>query len=81
MAITGIILHTLTEKTNAVQAMVEATDDLQFYGLHDVNYLVVVGEIPSSKLEARLEELEKTDGVLAVYTTYVNTEDEQILER
>jgi len=81
MAITGIILHTLIEKASAVQAMVEATGDLQFYGLHNDNFLIVVGEIPSSKLETRLDELEKSDGVLAVYTTYVNTEDEQILEQ
>ncbi|MBG0789008.1 MAG: chaperone NapD [Desulfovibrionaceae bacterium] len=77
MAITGIILHTLGEKTDAVRAMVEQSDDLQFYGLHEEKHLVIVGEMPSRELKRRLEGLEKTDGVLAVYTTFVNTEDEQ----
>ncbi|NDV18452.1 hypothetical protein GO013_03345 [Pseudodesulfovibrio sp. JC047] len=77
MAIIGIILHTLKDKTDEVRAKVEATDDMQVYGLHEEKYLVVVGEMPSETLEKRLEKWEKTDGVLAVYTTYVNVEDEQ----
>jgi nitrate reductase NapAB chaperone NapD len=77
MAITGIILHTLAEKISDVRALVDDSDDLQVYGVHEDQYLVVVGEIPSETLEDRLDGLEKTDGVLAVYTTYVNTEDEQ----
>ena len=77
MAIAGIILHTLTEKTDEVRAIVEQSDELQVYGLHEEKYLIVVGEMPSSALEKRLNGLEKMDGVLAVYTTYVNIEDEQ----
>ena len=78
MAITSIILHAQIDKTNQVRAMIEESDDLQFYGLHEEEYLIAVGEMPSEKLEDRLEGLEKADGVLAVYTTYVNTEDEQL---
>lgn len=81
MAITGIILHTLAENLDAVRAGVERSDDLTVYGVHDGSYLIVVGEIPAARLETRLKELEKTDGVLAVYTTYVNTEDEQEIGR
>ena len=77
MAITSIILHAQIEKIDAIRDAVEAYDDLQIYGLHDDQYLIVIAETPSSQLEDRLEELEKIDGVLSVYTTYVNIEDEQ----
>ena len=76
MAITSVILHCEIDKVDQVKQFVEAHDDLQVYGLHEDQYLIVVAEIPSTQLETRLEELEKSEGVLAVYTTFVNTEDE-----
>lgn len=78
MAITGIILHTRPDMAAHVSAEVDRCDDLQVYGLHEDQYLIVVGEMDSTRLEDRLEEVEKMNGVLAVYTTYVNTEDEQL---
>lgn len=77
MAITGIILHVVAEELETVRTAMDAEDDLTVFGDHEGQYLVVVGEIPSDKLEDRMKELEGFPGVLATYTTYVNIEDEQ----
>jgi len=78
MAITGIMLHVMSSHLESVKKLVEAEEDLTVYGDHDGQYLVVVGEIPSSRLEDRIKELESFPGALAAYTTYVNVEDEQL---
>jgi len=78
MAVAGIILHVEADKLTEVSEAVSRQPDLTVYGNHDGQYIVVVGEIPSGKLEDRTKELEKSDGVLAVYTTYVNIEDENL---
>lgn len=76
MAITSIILQTQAGRTEPVRAAVERFDDLQVHGAHEDQYLIVLAEIPAERLERRLEDLERLDGVLALYTTYINTEDE-----
>ncbi len=80
MAITGIILHVEASKLTAVSHAMSRESDLTVYGDHDGQYLVVVGEIPSGRLEDRIKELEEAPGVLAAYTTYVNVEDENLGE-
>ncbi|MGL1862984.1 MAG: chaperone NapD [Pseudodesulfovibrio sp.] len=80
MAITSIILHVECAKLTSVSHAMSREPDLTVYGDHDGQYLVVVGEIPSGKLEDRIKELEESPGVLAAYTTYVNIEDEQMGE-
>ncbi|MFV0421050.1 chaperone NapD [Oleidesulfovibrio sp.] len=77
MAVAGIILHAESSRLQQVRAVVAAEKDMTIYGEHDNQYLVVVGEVPSAKLEDRIQSLEAVPGVLAVYTTYVNIEDEQ----
>ena len=76
MAVTGIILHVEAAKLTAVSHAMSREPDLTVYGDHEGQYVIVVGEIPSGKLEDRIKELEDAPGVLAVYTTYVNIEDE-----
>lgn len=78
MAITGIMLHVQRSELESVKALVAAEDDLTIYGDHDGQYLVVVGEIPSSRLKDRIKELESFPGALAAYTTFVNVEDENL---
>lgn len=78
MAIAGIMLHVMSSHLESVKERIEAEEDLTLYGDHDGQYLVVVGEIPSSRLEDRIKELESFPGALAAYTTYVNVEDEQL---
>jgi len=80
MAITGIILHVESAMLTSVSHAMSREPDLTVYGDHDGQYLVVVGEIPSGKLEDRIKELEEAPGVLAAYTTYVNVEDENLGE-
>lgn len=80
MAITGIILHVEAKRLTAVKHAMSREQDLTVYGEHDGQYLVVVGEIPSGRLEDRIKELEEAPGVLAAYTTYVNIEDENLAE-
>jgi len=76
MAITGLLLHTLTEKAKDVEAGVTAFEGMTCYGIHEDQYVVVVAEAPSDKIEEAVHQLEKLDGVLAVYTTYLTVEDE-----
>lgn len=76
MAIAGVILHVAPGAMDAVRDSVNDADDLHLYGEHDGQYLVSVAELPSSLLRERMEAIEKWSGVLAVYTTYVNLEDE-----
>jgi nitrate reductase NapAB chaperone NapD len=76
MAIAGVLVHCLKENVREVQARIESMQDMTAYGVQKDEYLVVVAEAPSSEMEKSVERLEKLDGVLAVYTTYVTIEDE-----
>lgn len=79
MAITGLLLHTLADKAKDVEAGVSTVEGMTCYGVHEDQY-VVVAEAPSDKIEKAVRQLEKLDGVLAVYTTYLTIEDEMDTE-
>ncbi len=76
MAIAGLLVHTLKENLAAVEAALRTAPGFTTYGTYEDQYLVVVAEAASGKLEALVDGLKKLEGVLAVYTTYVTVEDE-----
>jgi len=76
MAIAGLLVHTLKERLAAVEAALQGMPAFTIYGAYEDQYLVVVAEAPSGKLEDLVERLKDLEGVLAVYTTYVTIEDE-----
>jgi nitrate reductase NapAB chaperone NapD len=76
MAIAGLLVHCLKDKLGGVEARIGALPGMSVYAKREDQYLVVVAEAPSSQMEKAVEGLENIEGVLAVYTTYVTTEDE-----
>ena len=76
MAIAGLLVHTLKEKLAAVEAALQAAPAFTTYGTYEDQYLVVVAQAASGKLENLVDSLKDLEGVLAVYTTYVTIEDE-----
>lgn len=76
MAIAGLLVHTLKEDMATVEAALQGMSGLTTYGTYGDQYIVVVAEAPSGKLEDLVERLQDQEGVLTVYTTYVTIEDE-----
>lgn len=76
MAITGLLVHALKKDVANVEKAVNSLSEMTSYGVHQDQYVVVVAEAPSSKLEKVVEQLDHIDGVLSVYTTYLTVEDE-----
>lgn len=76
MAITGLLIHALKKDVVSVEKAVSLLPEMTSYGIHQDQYVVVVVEAPSDKLEKVVEQLDNIDGVLAVYTTYLTVEDE-----
>lgn len=76
MAIAGLLVHTLKDRLLEVEAAFQGMAGLTTYGAYEGQYLVVVAEAPSGKLEDLVERLQDQEGVLTVYTTYVTIEDE-----
>jgi len=76
MAITGLLVHTLIKDVENVEKAVNSIAEMTSYGVHQDQYVVVVVEAPSDKLENVVAKLDHIDGVLAVYTTYLTVEDE-----
>ncbi len=76
MAITGLLIHALADEVESVEDRVAARPGVTTYGVHEEQYVVAVLEAPSDGLQAKVDALEEVEGVLKVYTTYLNIEDE-----
>ncbi len=76
MAIAGLLVHTLRDHLLEVEAAIQDMPGFTTYGAHEGQFLVVVAEAPTEKLEGLVEGLKDREGVLTVYTTYVTVEDE-----
>ena len=76
MAITGLLVQTLMDEVQEVETRLAAQPGATTYGVHQDQYVVAVLEAPHRDLEDRLRELEEMEGVLKIYTTYLNLEDE-----
>ncbi len=76
MAITGMLVQALVDKVGEVEARLAAQPGATTYGVHQDQYVVAVLEAPHKELEDRLRALEDMEGVLKIYTTYLNLEDE-----
>ncbi len=76
MAISGILIHCLTDNLTAVEAQVQTMEEITTYGVHDDAYVVAVVESPSDLIELVTKKIEKIEGVLTIYTTYLTIEDE-----
>ena len=76
MAIAGLLVHAKTENLARIEGEIKSMPEMTTYGCHQDQYIVVVAEAPSTKLEAHVKQIEEIDGVLTIYTTYVTVEDE-----
>ena len=76
MAISGILIHCLKDALRDVEAQAQAMEEVTTYGIHDDAYVVAVLESPSDVIEKVTKRIEKLDGVLTIYTTYLTIEDE-----
>ncbi len=76
MAIAGLLVHTLPDDIKDVEKAVGLMDNMTTYGIHEDQYVVVVAEVPSDKMENIVGEINGIDGVLTIYTTYLTVEDE-----
>jgi metal-responsive CopG/Arc/MetJ family transcriptional regulator len=54
-----------------VEAKVQKMDEITTYGVHDDAYVVAVVESPSDQIERVTKRIEKIEGVLSIYTTYL----------
>ena len=78
MPISGIVILIEPEKSQSIFDALKKMDGVTTYGLHKERYIIAVFEADSPK---ELESLSKTvsrqiDGVLGVYPTYMNFEEE-----
>ncbi len=76
MAITGLLVHSLIEDVGAVERSLGKLEGMTTYGIHQEQYVVVVVEAPSDKIERVVGQIDDIKGVLSVYTTYLTVEDE-----
>ncbi len=76
MAIAGLLVHTLKDHVKDVEKAVAEMEEMTTYGIHEDQYVVVVVEAPSDKMEQAVDGLDGLEGVLTVYTTYLTVEDE-----
>lgn len=76
MAITGLLVLSLTKDIHNVEEALAQLKDMTTYGIHQDQYVVVVVEAPSDKIEKVVGQIDDIEGVLSVYTTYLTVEDE-----
>ena len=76
MAIAGLLVHCEAGKAEETEEAVKQMTGFESHGIHDEHYVVVVAEFPSGSMEDEVKQLEELAGVLTVYTTYLNIEDE-----
>lgn len=79
MPIAGVVV--VTKKTESLKVLdqMEKLDNVTTYGIHKDNNIVAVFEAESPKgLENMSKEIQNTvPGVLGIYPTYVNYEEEE----
>ncbi len=76
MAITGLLVHSMIDNVQDVEKAVAHLEGMTTYGIHQEQYVVVVAEAPSDKIESVVGKIDDIEGVLSVYTTYLTVEDE-----
>ena len=76
MAIAGLLVHTLKADLARIEGEIRKMPQMNTYGCHQDQYIVVVAAAPARQMEKTVGQIEKIDGVLAIYTTYVTVEDE-----
>ena len=76
MAISGLLIHCLTDDLPDVEKEVKTMEEMTTYGIHENQYLVAVVESPSDTIERVVKKIGRIEGVLTVYTTYLTIEDE-----
>ncbi len=76
MAIMGFLVHTLPDDLQHVERVVDRMDGMTTYGIHNDQYIVVVAEAPSDKIDDEVDKIKELDGVLTIYATYMTVEDE-----
>lgn len=72
----GFLAHVLEEKSAAAESALESMPGLSTYGLHQGSYVVAVAEAPYRELDALLARVRDIDGVLALYMTSCDFQDE-----
>ena len=76
MAIAGLLVHTLQGKAEMIEQQIKEMDNMTSYGIHKDEFIVLVAEIHSQDMENEVDKINRIDGVLTIYTTYVTLEDE-----
>lgn len=76
MAIMGFLVHALTEEVERVESEINKMACMTTYGIHERQYVVVVAEAPSDTIDDEVDAINKLDGVLTMYATYMTIEDE-----
>ncbi len=76
MAITGLLVHSIIDEIQKVENALNNLEGITTYGIHQDQYVVVVAEAPSDKIETVVGQIDEIDGVLSIYTTYLTVEDE-----
>lgn len=76
MAIMGFLVHALKKDVAAVEVRVRQLPEMTTYGIHQDQYIVVVAEAVSDRIEKVVDKVKRLPGVLTIYTTYLTIEDE-----
>ena len=76
MAIMGFLVHALKDDLDRVEKMVGRMEGMTTYGIHQDQYIVVVAEAPSDKIDDEVGKIQELEGVLTIYATYMTVEDE-----
>jgi len=76
MAIMGFLVHALQDDLERIEQVVSRMDGMTTYGIHNDQYIVVVAEAPSEKIDDEVGIIKELDGVLTIYATYMTVEDE-----
>ncbi|RUA17569.1 MAG: hypothetical protein DSY83_03810 [Flavobacteriia bacterium] len=76
MAIMGFLVHALKDELKDIEQVVCRMNGMTTYGIHNDQYIVVVAEAPSDKIDDEVGKIKELDGVLTIYATYMTVEDE-----
>ncbi len=78
MPISGVVILIEKEKDKEIFAALKKIESVTLYGLHKERYIVAVFETDTTNdLESMSKHISTSiDGVLGVYPTYLNFEDE-----
>jgi len=76
MAIMGFLVHALPDDLEHIEQVVGRMAGMTTYGIHNDQYIVVVAEAPSDKIDDEVNKIKELDDVLTIYATYMTVEDE-----